>query len=526
MAQRFLRLKLALLGGSFRRSTIQLVGMVIAVLYASGITVAVMSGLSAARAVHDVGLVRDLVIVAGALVTFGFAVVPLLFGVDDVLDPRRFALFGIESKRLALGLAIGALVSVPSIALVLCSATTLVTWSRGPLALLLALIGAAAGVATCVLASRVAASVASFALASRRGREASGVIGILLLFLISPAAILLGRLVGASGGRSTLHHLADVLRWTPLAAAWSAPADATAHHPGAALLETLIALAVVGALWLTWQWLVAVMLVTPGHQQISRSYGGLGWFRLLPATGWGVVAARSLSYWGRDARYWVSLIMIPLIPVILLVALLSVDAIPGHYAALVPVPVMALFLGWSAHNDVAYDGTAIWLHVVAGARGISDRVGRLVPLFVLGVPLVVVGSLLSVGVYGDWSALPGLLGASAALLLTGLGLSCVTSALFPYPVAKPGDSPFQQPQSSNAISAVVQALSLLVIVGLSAPAVWLAVLGVFRASGFGWGSLVAGLFVGVAALVVGVYAGAAIFERRGPELLDSAVRAA
>ena len=46
----------------------------------------------------------------------------------------------------------------------------------------------------------------------------------------------------------------------------------------------------------------------------------------------------------------------------------------------------ACFLGWSLHNDVAYDRTAIWLHVASGVRGVADRVGRLVPVLIVGIP--------------------------------------------------------------------------------------------------------------------------------------------
>ena len=53
------------------------------------------------------------VIVAGGIVVLGYLILPLLYGVDDAMDPRKFSLFGIPTTRLSLGLAVSALVSIP-----------------------------------------------------------------------------------------------------------------------------------------------------------------------------------------------------------------------------------------------------------------------------------------------------------------------------------------------------------------------------------------------------------------------------
>jgi ABC-2 type transport system permease protein len=500
--------------------------MVLASLYGLGMMVALSAGLIAARFAPDTVFVRDVVIVAGAAATTGFLLLPLIFGVDDTLDPRKFALFGIPSSRLALGLAAGSLVSVPTVVLAVCALATVITWAFGFWLAVLALISAAVGLGTCALAGRVATAVAAFLLDTRRARELSGVIGVVLAVLVSPLALALTNVDWGAQGLSVLGVFADILRWSPVGAAWAVPADAAVGHGGAAAVELLIAAATLAALWLAWRSLVAHLLVTPARSVEGKVYAGLGWFSALPATAWGAVAARSLSYWSRDARYWVSLIMIPIIPVIILGSLGVVHAIPKPYPALLPLPIMALFLGWSAHNDVAYDGTAIWLHVVAGTTGLADRVGRLVPVIFLGVPLVVVGTIVSVSFYGDLRASLPLVGVSACELLVGLGLSSVTSTLLPYPVPKPGDSPFAQPQSTGAVAALVQGFSIVVMLLLTAPSIVFGALGIFGDPHWLAASLVSGLVVGVAALVAGVLGGAAIFNRRGPEMVQAAIRAA
>jgi ABC-2 type transport system permease protein len=203
---------------------------------------------------------------------------------------------------------------------------------------------------------------------------------------------------------------------------------------------------------------------------------------------------------------------------------LLVVGVPAQILALIPVPVFCLFLGWSMHNDVAYDNTAIWLHVASGTRGRADRWGRLFPALVAGIPLLILGSLVSAAVYGDSDVLWPLLGVGAALLLGGMGFSSIMSSRFPYPAPRPGDSPFSQPQSTGATTGLVQSFSFLASILIAAPALAFAALG-FLESSETWffASLGAGVVVGVAALWMGVRFGARIFDRRGPELLSAAL---
>ena len=56
-------------------------------------------------------------------------------------------------------------------------------------------------------------------------------------------------------------------------------------------------------------------------------------------------------------------------------------------------------------------------------------------------------------------------------LLAGLGLGSITSAAMPYPVVKPGDSPFQAPQSTGALTALVQSFTMFGSLLVAAPAI-------------------------------------------------------
>ena len=516
------RLKLRLLVNQFRRSPWQVVGLVLALLYGFGITLMLVVTLVALR-FAPAAISTAVVVGGGSLAVLAFLVVPIFVGIDDTLDPRRFALYGIQRTRLAIGLTVAGIVGVPGLALVLVAFATIATWSRSPLAVLVALVCLPCIVLTCVLLSRIGATSAGLLLSTRRSREAVAAVLVIGVSLLAPLVVLLTNLELGRKALTAVGAIVSVLGWTPLGAAWAAPASIAAGH-AAGLAQLAIALATVVVLGVVWRSLVGLALVSTGRQAKPQTLAGIGWFGRLPATPRGAIAARATSYWARDVRYRVSAISIPVTPIVL-VLVLGLAGVPGSILALIPVPIVALFLGWATHNDIAYDHTAIWLHVAAGVRGVDDRLGRLAPVLVGGLPVLIAGSFVSAGIAGRPLLAAPLIGVSCCLLLGGMGIGGVSSALMPYPVPRPGSSPFQQPNSTGGLSAVVQSVLFLLQFVLAAPAI---VLGLFAIGGSGeaaWSSLGAGLVVGLLALWLGTLWGGRVFERRGPELLASALRA-
>jgi ABC-2 type transport system permease protein len=215
---------------------------------------------------------------------------------------------------------------------------------------------------------------------------------------------------------------------------------------------------------------------------------------------------------------------VPIVPVLVIVPL-GLAGIPLSYTALIPVPLMCLLLGWSLHNDTAYDSTAVWLHVVSSVRGTADRAGRLVPVLIAGVLVIGLGSAVTVFVLDDWRLLPSVVGVSTALLLGGLGVGSITSARFPYPAVKPGDSPFQQPQSTGAVTALVQSITMFGSLLVAAPAIWFAALGLFEDPAWHAAAFAAGVGLGLLVLAGGIALGGRVFDRRGPEIVGAALRA-
>src|SRR4029450_7088763 len=131
----------------------------------------------------------------------------------------------------------------------------------------------------------------------------------------------------------------------------------------------------------------------------------------------------------------------------------------------------------------------------------------------------------TVFVLDDWRLLPSLVGVSTALLLGGLGVGSIASARVPYPAVRPGDSPFQQPQSTGAITALVQSITMFGSILVAAPAIGFGALGVLRDPAWYAASFAAGVGLGIAVLALGITLGGRVFDRRGPEILAAALRA-
>ncbi|HXH32821.1 MAG TPA: hypothetical protein VNJ54_00250 [Plantibacter sp.] len=520
MVAQLLRLKLQLTLNAFRRSPWRLVGLVLAVAIGVWLVVLAGTGLVALRLV-DPEVTRNLLVLVGSVVVLGFIVLPLVFGVDDQLDPRAFSLFGLPNRSLSGALLAASLISVPSLVLSVLTVAAVVTWSRSPLPAILAVFSAVLGVLLCALLARIATSISASLLSSRRAKEVMGVLGLVLIIAVSPAIIALTTVDWQTDGFAVLGRTADILSWTPFGAVWSFPGDAAIGGIVPAIVKLLLTAATIALLWLAWQAFVARLLVAPERVGSGRDTAGLGWFDVLPGRPSGAIAARSITYWLRDPRYLVSLVIIPIAPFIFFVPML-VAGVPMNVLALVPLPVMCLFLGWLLHNDLAYDSTAVWLHVASGVRGRADRFGRLFPMLLIGIPLIAVGSTLSILFYGDWDALPSMIGVSTCLLLSGAGIASFVSARFPYPTSLPGDSPFQQPQVPGSSGLSAQFLSLLGTAVLTVPAAWLAVLGLVGEPNWNFGALAVGVGTGVLVLIIGILAGGRVFDKRSPEIVGFA----
>ncbi|MFS0867166.1 hypothetical protein AB3M83_07500 [Microbacterium sp. 179-B 1A2 NHS] len=514
MVAHVLRLRLALLLGSLRTRGAVLARRLLAalalVIVLGAVCIAVARLADAPRVAAD-----TLTLVLGSALVLGFALLPLFLGAEDPLDPRRFAVLGRSPGWVAGTVAAASVISLPILAVIAVAAAMAVAWTGHGAAGFLAVIAAFLGVATCLLSARCAMAIGALALRDRRTPQLTGLMVTAALILVVPAAVFLASLEWGAGLPPQLVEAARGLALTPLGAAWAIGLRRGGDLVGplAVAVATLLALAVL------WAWLTRRMLTTTSRPVPVRERRGLGWFAVMPGTPGGAIAARGIVYWFSDARHLANIIIVPIASVLVIVPLLVVG-VPVETVALIPAPLMALFFGWLAHNDLAYDSTGIWLHLAAGVRGFADRMGRLAPVVLIAVPLLAVAVTLSVWAHDRWDVLPAMIGVCASLFASGLGLSSISSAVAPYPVSRPGDGPFEQPQRTGG--GMAQSLVLLGAVLLSAPTLWWAWLTLTRDAQYAWTALWGGVAIGLAVLIAGVVVGGVAFERRSSRIMEFA----
>ncbi|WP_315070277.1 hypothetical protein [uncultured Microbacterium sp.] len=516
MAAHVLRLRLALLLGSLRgdRRVRSIVSFVAVVAVTAAVCVAVFS-----LAAASVPVARAVTVLGGAALLIGFLVGPILVGAVDQLDPRRFAVFGVDDRQMPWVLALAAFVSVPSMALLaVYISVCIVAIGAGtpwPLAVLVTI----AGVLTTMLVSRIGMALNALLLPERRSRELTALFALALIVVAFPVAVFFGSLRWDGLVPPSLATLSSVFGYSPFAAAPAFLFDSAAGATGSAWISGVIVVLTVALLWMVWTWLVRRLLTTTERPVALRERTGLGWFGLLPSNAFGAIAARSLVYWLRDRRYIMNIIVVPVAGVLSMLPLV-VAGVPLEIAALVPVPVMALFFGWLPHNDVAYDSTALWTHVASGVRGLPDRLGRLVPVLLVAIPVLAIAVPLSLALIGDWSLLLPLGGLAASLLFCALGVSSIVSVVAPYAVSRPGDSPFQQPQRPTSRGAYGPAAALLGAIVLSVPTIWLFAATILDGSAYAPATFWVGLLVGLVTAAAGAVVGGRIFERSGERLME------
>ncbi len=519
MAAHVLRLRLALLWGGLRGDGRHAARVVVGLVILAVAVAAVCWGLLTLRDA-ETDVVLAVTVLGGSAITLGFALAPLIGGATDQLDPRRFALLDVRPAPLAAILAVAGVLSIPIFALITVASVGAVVWVEHGVPVVAAVLAVVLGVVTCVLLARVSMALTSLFLRERRSRELSGLFVLAVLVVVVPVGVFFASLQWGGAVPTQLGEAVAILSVTPLGAAWAYP-GLVAQESADLGLATLVAVLTIAALGAAWVWLVRRALTTTERPTSGRERGGLGWFAVAPGTPSGGIAARSLVYWLRDRRYLVNVIVIPIAAAVTMVPLL-VAGVPPIFVALVPVPFIALFLGWLPHNDLAYDSTAVWMHIASGVRGISDRLGRLVPVLLIGIPVLAVAIPLAISFHGRWALLPAMVGVGGSLLLSGLGLSSLSSVVAPYAVSPPGQSPFQQPQRTGAGGAVAQGLVFVGAIVLSLPALWwgwIALTTDIEAAELAlWG----GLGIGFAVLVIGVGLGSFIFERRGGRLMEFA----
>ena len=499
-------------------------GQVIALLLAVAIGALVGLAFSLLRGSPDTAIVVMANVSASLLLAW--MIMPIVaFGVDETVDPRRFALLPIPRPALQRGLLAAALVGYLPLANLLALMGMAVglarSWSMLPLTL-----AAALGLLfMCVIGSRALAATMAGLLGSRRGRD----LGMLLSFALFAVYYIFSTMLGSQRAESfaggAAGSIGRVLAYTPPGALAVLPSDLVdGNWPQVAIRGALVVAAfAVG--WRWWGWALERSLTTVGSQtENSAAAHGLidptatatslrGTARL--------VLGRDLTMMWRDPMRRMPILMVALVgigwPFVVL------QSPRAAYACL----FAAVISGTQAAGAYAIEGSGLWLHLVAFGdrmRARGELWGHAATAVLVGGIVTVVSILIQATVRHGWVHVPAVVGLCAA----GLGTSCAAAIYFgarlPYAVPQSRTSMFASRVPGQGGRAAASSLGVM-FTGLigTAPVAVLAVLGETVNPLFRWVTLIVGPIVGALALWWGVRLASEHYVRSAPEIFQTVV---
>ncbi|WP_018217689.1 hypothetical protein [Salinispora vitiensis] len=537
-AWHFVRLKLRVMGNNFRGQDWR-VGL-FAVGAAVGFWLAAF-GFSIFAAPGFAGNDQYATLLAamgGGLLVLCWLLLPLVFfGVDETLDPARFALLPLPRRTLVTGLFTAALVSVPAVAVLLAASGLIFTAGvfGGWPAALTQTVGVLAGLLLCVAAARAVTSGFATMLRSRRVRDLAAVLLAGAAALIAPVQLAAtAALQDADWDR--LAAVAAVVGWTPFGAPWTMGIEVAQGRVWAAPVKLLITAVTVAALLLWWSRSLESAMIgaaSSGRTSTRSPTTGtavtqlfprlLGW---LPRSRFGALVAREARYWWRDARRRANLITLAVVglfvPVMLNLG--SAGLTGGGGTPESPSPVLAtlsmVFVGVLAAatlaNQFGFDGSAYATHVVVGVPGAEELRARIAAFSLYLLPLVlVISGVLALLVLGQ----PGWIGLTAGSLLAtfgaGLAINTLLSVLAAYSLPETSN-PFAMNSGAGVARSLLAILSLLASAVAAIPMVVAAAL---LGDVWLWLALPFGAAYGLGAALLGAYLAGDVLDRRQPELL-------
>ncbi|MFU8873316.1 ABC transporter permease [Micromonospora sp. SL4-19] len=546
-ARHFVRLKLRVLGNNFRgqrwRIALFVVGVVVGLWFASGGFV----GLAAPGLADQPRYALMVAAFGGGVLVLGWLLMPLVFfGVDETLDPARFALLPLSRRTLVTGLYAAALVSVPVLATLIAVTGLVVTAGvlGGWPAALVAAVGVVAGLLLCVAAARAVTSAFATMLRSRRVRDLAAVLLAVLAALLGPLQIaVLAAVRQADWDRLT--GAARVVGWTPFGAPWTAGIDVAEGRAWAGVLKLLITVLAIGALMFWWSRSLESAMVGAASAGPARNRRGAAGraaggaiAQLFPwAVGWarqdrfGALVAREGRYWWRDARRRANLITIAVVGIFVPVMVnlggsgFNADGKEGFSLSGDPSPVLVslslIFVGVLASltlaNQFGFDGSAYAANVVAGVPGRLELRARMTAFSIYVLPLLAAVAVILAAVLRHPEWLGVMAGALLASYGTGLAINAFISVLGAYSLPETSN-----PFAMNTGAGVAKSLlSLLSMVASATAAVPMVVAAALLGDVWLWLALPVGLAYGLGAALLGTYLAGDVLDRRQPELLEA-----
>ena len=456
--------------------------------------------------------------------TLGVILIQLAFlGQGSNLSPSRFVLYGIPDSQLQVGLYLAGLIGPAGLTGLVCFLALTAIYARmGVGAAIVALIAALLAVMVMLALSRAVLDLVGTLVVSRRTRSGIYLLVTMVIMLLCmlPSLLDSGIMDGMAVDTDSLKSVADILAWTPLGAAVRLPEDFLSGSWWALVgrlcmeLVTLALCSMIGMLCLRHSRLHAGARTE--RSTAPKGLGMLGRSRNVVDA----MAARSLIYLRQDPRKLVSY------PLLLVVVIL--------YAIIFRQMPMMLWLGpivgaWVLEvpegNALAYDGLALRMEIAAGVKGREDRLSRVRSHLSVALPCILLLGLVTLVFSGAMKGGPDLvisldmLAATIGLLLSGLGVAQVFSALLIYPVPSM-DQPFTSPQGRAVAQGFLPMLQLLASLVIMLPTFLVALLAMITGGILpSWLPMPVALANGLIVLAIGVALGSRIFDRRQSAIL-------
>ncbi|HEX8629653.1 MAG TPA: ABC transporter permease, partial [Catenuloplanes sp.] len=288
-ARHLVRLKLRVLANGFRGRGWRIALFILGAVFGLWCALGGFFLFAIPAAADSVPIARVVAAFGGSLLVLGWLFLPLVFfGVDETLDPARFALLPLPRRTLVAGMFGAALVGVAPLAMLIATSGLVLSAADlgGGAAVAAAAVGVVAGLLLCVALSRAVTSAFATMLRSRRTRDLAAMLLALFAALIGPLQV---ALVAAAPGTDwhRLVPVARVLSWTPLAAPYTLGNDVIEGRGWAVPVKLLIIFATIAGL--LWWWLrslesAMVGASSDGTARASRGAQGAPVSQLMPRT--------------------------------------------------------------------------------------------------------------------------------------------------------------------------------------------------------------------------------------------------
>ncbi len=174
-------------------------------------------------------------------------------------------------------------------------------------------------------------------------------------------------------------------------------------------------------------------------------------------------------------------------------------------------------------NAYGWDGSAIWLHLVAYGdrrRARGEVLGHAISGIVPGLVIVLVAEAVLLSIRGDWAFAPAATGLALSAMCGAVGTGAVLAAVLPQAVRQSRRTMFANSipgQKGRATASTFGILGGALVVAIPSGAC--ALLDLLSDRAWGWIGLVVGIVVGLGCLAVASSLAGRRYLERGPEIL-------